>query len=279
MVSTARLRRPKILVAGAGVVLFAAAFSLPPVQGLAQDFLSIFRVKTIKPVTVTPLAQRPSLHPEEFLTVTTDKQGESHTYASLGDATAAGVSLRVPSQLPAGVSATPAKITVTAGSQTTVKVDRTKAAAALATAGIGGITLDPQIDNAEFRVSIPTVIVLSYGDGLSVAQTGSPEVIGPPGLDYDQLRKQALTVLGSYAPDTAAQLGAIGDWRSTLPIPVGPNMPKSDVTVDGVSGIMIADPNGATGHTALLWQKNGMVYGVWGTATAADLLAAGNSLH
>ena len=67
---------------------------------------------------------------------------------------------------------------------------------------------------------LPAAVVVSYGDTLTLAQGKSPELLGPAGLDYDVLRKQALTVLGASSPDLAAQLAAISDWRTTLPVPV-----------------------------------------------------------
>lgn len=276
--TSSAVRRPKLLMAGAVLLLLLGAFTLPVVQGLAQEFLSIFRVKSIQPVTAPPRGLAPPVRPQDFVNVTVEQKGQVRSFASVAEARAAGFSLRTPGQLPAGVLANP-QVSVKEGSQARVTVDRQKAEAALAAAGVAGVTLDPRLDGAEFRVQVPAVVLLSYGDRVTVAQGPGPEVLGPPGLDYDKLRTQALAVLGAYAPDTAAQLAAIGDWRSTLPLPLSPSTPRRSVTVDGVEGLVIEGGEQSSGNTAVIWQKHGSVYGVWGAATAADLLATANSLR
>ena len=279
MISSAVLRRPRVLMAGVGALLLVvAAFSLPAVQGVAQEFLSIFRVKSIQPVAPPPPGIQPPVRPDEVITVIEKQEGQTKTFASVVEAAAAGFTLRTPARLPAGVSATP-QVTVKEPSGMRFTADRQMAEAALAAAGITGVVLDPRLDGAEFQINVPAMAVLAYSDRLTLTQGRSPEVLGPSGLDYDKLRAQALSVLAAYAPDTAAQLGAIGGWRSTLPLPLPADTPRRAVTVDGVYGLVVEDGAGTPGHAVVMWQKDGVVYGLAGAFPAAELLATANSLH
>ncbi|MBI4496858.1 MAG: hypothetical protein HY689_03025 [Chloroflexi bacterium] len=280
MIASAGARRSKLVMVGGGLLLLLllAAFSLPAVRSAAEDFLSLFRVKRIQPVAAPPSDFRLPVRPDAFATVTSQEQGGTRTFASVQEAAAAGFALRVPERLPAGLSEAP-QVTVKEASRVSFVVDREQAEAALAAAGISGVTLDAQLDGAEFHMSIPALAVLAYGDRLRLVQGRSPEVQGPAGLDYDQLRAQALSVLAVSAPDTAAQLGAIGDWRTTLPVPVRSDTPWRAVTVDGVEGVLVEGGEHASGQTFVLWQKDGALYGLRGAFPAADLLATANSLR
>ena len=49
------------------------------------------------------------------------------------------------------------------------------------------------------------------------------------------------------------------------------------VSVQGVEGIFVGDSTGL--GSAVIWQKDGIVYGVAGTLTEQQVLAVANSLH
>jgi hypothetical protein len=67
------------------------------------------------------------------------------------------------------------------------------------------------------------------------------------------------------------------DWTNTLLLPVPENIASfSEVTVDGVTGIALSSINGR--DTALMWQKDGVVFVLSG-GNVADLIEAANSLQ
>ena len=96
------------------------------------------------------------------------------------------------------------------------------------------------------------------------ANVADPTGLGQPFKDlFDQL---------------AAQIRAIKDPSSTLPVPIPVDMATSKkVTVQGVEGIFVGDSTGL--GSAVIWQKDGIVYGVAGTLTEQQVLAVANSLH
>jgi hypothetical protein len=81
----------------------------------------------------------------------------------------------------------------------------------------------------------------------------------------------------TVSPALAAQIRAMGDPASTLPvpIPVGQAAAKN-VGVHGTTGLFVGDSTGL--GSGVLWQQNGLVYIVAGTLTEAETLAIANSL-
>ena len=79
------------------------------------------------------------------------------------------------------------------------------------------------------------------------------------------------------SPALAAQIRAIGDPATTLPIPIPVGQAAAkNVKVHGVTGLFIGDSTGL--GSGVLWQQNGLVYVVGGTLTEAETLAVANSL-
>src|SRR5580765_2920271 len=96
---------------------------------------------------------------------------------------------------------------------------------------------------------------------LIVAQ-GKPPVVQSDGVTVDQLQSYLLAQPG-ISPQLAAQIRAIKDPSSTLPVPIPVDMATSKkVTVQGVEGIFVGDSTGL--GSAVIWQKDGIVYGVAG---------------
>jgi hypothetical protein len=111
---------------------------------------------------------------------------------------------------------------------------------------------------------------------LIVAQ-GRPPVVQSDGVTVEQLQSYLLGQPG-ISPQLAAQIRAIKDPSSTLPVPIPVDMATSKkVTVQGVDGIFVGDSTGL--GSAVIWQKDGIVYGVAGTLTEQQVLAVANSLH
>jgi hypothetical protein len=92
-------------------------------------------------------------------------------------------------------------------------------------------------------------------------------------VDVGKLRTEMLAS-GAVPQELADQLATIQDWQHTLPVPVLRENSK-DVTVDGVHGVLMSSPEGGAW---LIWQKGDVSYGLFGTVSEAELVAAANSL-
>ena len=94
------------------------------------------------------------------------------------------------------------------------------------------------------------------------------------GADLATLESYLLSQPG-ISPELAAQIRAIGDPSSTLPIPVPAGTNSSTVDVDGHAAVALA---AASEGTAVIWAENGRLFAVLGQASAADLLAVARQI-
>jgi hypothetical protein len=114
------------------------------------------------------------------------------------------------------------------------------------------------------------------GPALLVGKAGTLGLDAEGGAGLEELREVVLDLPGLPA-ETVAQLRAIGDWRSTLPLPV----PTDEVRwrpsmVEGAEAISFTDQSGRL-H-ALLWQRDGHIWGVAGVVGTDEARDVANSL-
>jgi hypothetical protein len=113
-------------------------------------------------------------------------------------------------------------------------------------------------------------------DGVTVAQMPLPRV-SSTGVSAAEIEHFMLAQPG-ISPRLAAAFEALGDPRTTLPIPIPIDQRRAEpVAVDGVVGLGFGDQTGL--GAALIWQRGGMLYAVAGAMKASDLLAVANSLR
>jgi hypothetical protein len=111
---------------------------------------------------------------------------------------------------------------------------------------------------------------------LMVAQTRVP-VVTASGATVVEIRDYLLAQPG-ISPALAAQLRAIGDPTTTVPIPVPIDKASAkEVTVQGVRGLFVGDSTGL--GSGVVWAKDGFVYFVGGMLTEDQVLAVANSLR
>jgi hypothetical protein len=111
---------------------------------------------------------------------------------------------------------------------------------------------------------------------LIVGQAKAPTVSSDR-ITVDELRSYLLSQPG-ISPQLAAAIRAIGDPSSTLPVPVPAELAVSHpVTVQGVQGLFIGDNTGIA--SAVIWQKDGMMFEVIGSFTESEALAIANSMR
>jgi hypothetical protein len=305
-----RLLRP--IVAAAAAASLAAVVILTPVGSYAEGFLTIFTPKQFTAVTVTPgeLQSLPDLN--NYGTFTQNRGAKPQQVTSAAAASAStGMTVLVPGTLPSGIPSD-VSYNITSGQSASFTFSAAKARAAAQgkalpamPANIDGssvtVTTGPAVlatyrdrsksnpaDAAQIKAassSAPGVVrpadpvgnaVETMGPFLVIGQTTAP-VVASNGASAADLEQYLLAQPG-ISPDLANAIRAIGDPSSTLPIPIPIDKATSHpVQVQGVNGLAVADSTGLGG--GIIWQKNGIVYGVAGSLPESDLIAVANSLH
>jgi hypothetical protein len=114
------------------------------------------------------------------------------------------------------------------------------------------------------------------GPAVLVGKAGMLGVDTEGGASLEELREVVLGLPGLPA-ETVAELRSIGDWRTTLPIPVPTDQVRSrPTTVNGAEALSFADQTGRL-H-ALLWQRDGHIWGVAGVLGTDEARDVADSL-
>ena len=205
-----------------------------------------------------------------------------------------GMTVLIPGNLPAGAGAP--RYGVMPKTTATFTFSAEKARQAAAAQKRTPPPMPANMDGSKLFITGGPAVVAFYDDGtrptgttgasgaspfsgmpkLIVAQ-GKPPVVQSDGVTVDQLQSYLLQQPG-ISPQLAAQIRAIQDPSTTLPVPIPVDLATSKkVTVRGVEGIFVGDSTGL--GSAVIWQKDGIVYGVAGTLTEQQVLAVANSLH
>jgi hypothetical protein len=280
------------LAAAATVALVA---TLLTASGLAETILTIFEPKQLVavPITVGDLSGAPSF--DAYGTLTWTQQ--PRPYDVPDQATAArdsGLTVLTPRDLPAGVGAPRYGVMPKTTATFTFSAEKTKQAAAAQQRTPP--PMPANIDGSRLFITGGPAVVTYYDDGTSrigptgasgaspftgmpklIVAQGKPPVVQSDGVTVEQLQSYLLSQPG-ISPQLAAQIRAIKDPSSTLPVPIPVDMATSKkVTVQGVEGIFVGDSTGL--GSAVIWQKDGIVYGVAGTLTEQQVLAVANSLR
>jgi hypothetical protein len=265
-------------------------FASPMARALGSQLLQGFRVQRFVAVSFDPSQPTRAL-PElgAFGTVTEVSHGRVRPVASLDEAASmAGLSVRLPA---ASVAPGDPQLMVVEPASMSFTFDVAQAREHLAEIGETSFQVPDRFDGAVFSASIPSVVVAQYGgrpgrftpgpemfgtDTLVVLQGHSPSARVSGQVSLDDMR-QLLLAMPGLPPETAAQLRAIDDWTTTMPIPVPTNIGVAhDVQVNGRPGLAIADNTGAGG--VILWTQGDVVYAVGGGKTADELLRIAASL-
>ena len=269
--------------AGACAVALSGALVI---SGAAQGLLTIFQPRQFSPVAVTSSDIRSLAGLATYGNVTGVPTLSVRPAANAAAASAyAGVTVLVPADLPAAVPATP-RYAVIPGSVVSFTFDAAKAAAA---AGSRGATLPPMpagIDGTTLTLSVPPGLIESYGADITSLLRGGPAALAQPALVILEARIPSLTSTGATAaqledyllaqpgipPGLAAEIRAVGNPSSTLPVPIPLDRARAQqVTIAGMPALLIGDSTGIA--SLVLWQRSGVVYAVAGSLTSDQLLA------
>lgn len=185
------------------------------------------------------------------------------------------------STLPGGVAATPERILASGPHTIRITFDRAKALAWFQRNGQPQVSIPERFDGAQLIVKVPAIVVQEYAgrDGaprLLVGKAGTIGLDAHGGASLAELRDLVLRLPG-LPRETVAQLRAISDWRTTLPLPVPADQARwRRATVHGAEALGFADQTGKL-H-ALLWQRGGQIWGVAGAISSREALDVAGSL-
>lgn len=281
----------KGLAAAASIAL---ALTLLTVSGVAETILTIFEPKQVVAVPITSGDLMGTAGFARYGTLTWSAQPKPYDVPDLATAAKeSGLTVLTPRQLPPGVSVVTARYGVMPRTTATFTFSADLTRQSAASVGRTPPPMPANIDGSKLFITGGPAVVQFFDDG-SVPATGNgasplsglPRLIiaqgkGPTvqsdGVTVEQLQQYLLAQPG-ISPSLAAQIRAIKDPSTTLPIPIPVDMATSkNVTVQGVQGVFVGDSTGL--GSAVIWSKDGIVFGVAGTLTESEILAVANSLR
>lgn len=282
-------------IGATAILVLVLLFSIAPVREAAADFLGLFRVRKF---AVIPLDEQQLARLEMLMQQAEGNFAEPQTLREPGpeqNATTAaqasalaGFTVRTPDRLPDG--AILESFIVQLGPALHFEFDRAAVEMVLQAAGASVEGLPPA-DTIAFDVDVANLVIQEYrlaGGGidevfrgrLELLQVPSPQVDLPDGIDPIALARTGLLLLGMPAEDAERMANSI-DWASTLVIPLPAKAATArEVTVDGVTGLLLEDVDGSQNGNALLWERDGILYFLSGTNLRdLSLLDAADSLR
>jgi hypothetical protein len=274
-------------------VVLAGLLVTPGGRAAAAGFLAQFRSQRFQVVSLDPGQSSQVAEVVGGLVQTGVFTGDAVQLAGFGDpevvagldeaARIAGFAVPAvdPAVLPGGVEHTPQRVLVTRARETRITFDRDRALTYLRDHGRPDARLPERYDGTRLVVQVPAAVVQQFagrdgGPALLVGKAGTVGLTTEGGASLEELREVLLGLPG-LPGETVAQLRAIGDWRTTLPLPVPAGQVRSrPATVDGAEALSFADRTGRL-H-ALLWQRGGHIWGVAGVVGSDEALDVANSL-
>jgi hypothetical protein len=110
---------------------------------------------------------------------------------------------------------------------------------------------------------------------MAVVEMTTP-VVSSNGASVTQIEDYLLSLPG-FPSDLAAQIRAIGDPSTTLPVPVPTGQQSHQVDVNGAKGLFVGDSTGL--GSGMVWTTGGVLYATVGTMTEDEVTGVARSLH
>lgn len=266
---------------GAAVVLIAVVLA-SAATGLADTILHVFQPKQFVAVRLSPSDYRGLPDLSAFGTMT-GAGGTSRQVADVAAAEAAtGMRVLRPATLPAGV-VTPPMVSLVEQTTMTFTFDGAVARENARRRGVALTPMPPGLDGTVLTATVGPVVIQTFQaadrrspNGLAVIQMRTPTVTSSK-VSFAALRDYLLAQPG-LSDTLRAQIRAIGDPTSTLPVPLPTDTSVGEqVSIHGVRGLFIGDATGL--GSGVIWQKDGFVHIVAGTMTKAVTLNVASSLR
>jgi hypothetical protein len=274
------LATPAFAVAIAALMVTGIA-----VTGVSGQLARIFEPSQLAPIQVSPSALNGAalrLDYGQLKWLPAPPQAQQIADANTAH-TLSGLPVLMPSTLPKGVSGNPS-FGVVSQATGSLTFDAAQLQASAQKAGVRVSPMPSSINGSTLVVNGGPALLEVWGlsgtqgeaqfPTLVIAQTHVPTV-DSTGASQTQLEDYLLSQPG-VPPELAAQIKAIKDPSTTLPIPIPQGLATSEsVHLNGVQGVLIKATLGA----GVVWVKNGVIYAVGGQLTPDQVLAIATALH
>ena len=288
-------------VAAAAVIFVATFLAFPSGRSLAQRLLGTLRVEKIQPVRLDfsaldgnrPLQQMIGQMLSDKVVRTVDEKPQHP--ANVEDAAKlAGFPVHV-----LGARKDSPQFIVQGQHAFHMTIDRARVQEILDQSGRPDLLLPASLDGATISVQIPRAVTVVYGDCphemkheegvagppkqqlnncLALEQAPSPTVNMPVDVNLQQLAEIALQFTGMSA-EQAREFCQTIDWKSTLVLAIPRHAASySVVEVNGVQGTLISHSDRRGSEYALIWVKDGIIYGLAGHGDSSEALKLASSL-
>jgi hypothetical protein len=245
------------------------------VRAAASEFLGLFRVQKFAAVSISPekmalfekLAQE-GLNPGGLFIY--DEPGEQTPVDSLAKAGAlTGLAPRTLTVLGA-----PGNINVIGGGNGSLIIDLAGVRAIVEAAGADPMLLPDSLDGARIEIVAFPGVEQIWPDDTWLIQTESPVVIYPKEMGDDAVLAQAFLQVMGLDEAEAQRLAREIDWTRTLLLPLPENaVTFREISVDGGSGLALQDIDSM--HSAIVWEREGIIYLLQGPKSPAELQVVG----
>jgi hypothetical protein len=267
----------------AAAAALLGAITLTPAGSLAESFVSLFQPTQLAPVQLSTADLRALSQLQHYGSVDMPRGvvAPSPTSSAATAAQEAGITLLTPGALPANVPSS-VRYQVAPGATASFTFSAARAQAWAQKNGSTIAALPAGIDGSSVTVTTSNAVVAVYGtetEGvpmLVIGQMRAPK-IGTTGVSFNTMENFILG-LPNITPQLAAEIKALGDPTATLPFPVPVDFSTAQsVTVHGVPGYAIGDNTGL--GSAVVWEQDGIIFGVGGTIPQSEALQIADGLH
>jgi hypothetical protein len=283
---TARARprsHVSVLASGAFAALVAAimAIGLTPAGSIAQSFINLFEPQQVATVQLSAADLRSLSQLRYFgMVKVPGSLSPQHVADAQAASVASGMHVLSPSFRPRGTPNAASYEVLGGGTGSfTFSTSRSKAWAAAHHTQLPPVPAG--LDGSTLSVTTGDTVLATYSAGsgslpdLVVGQTRAPR-IATTGASVHDIEAYVLSLPG-LSSTLRSQIQSLGNPISVLVLPVPADFATSHpVTVDGAHGYAISDSTGL--GSVVIWEKDGVIYGVGGTLSESDALQTANSL-
>lgn len=261
------------------LLILAFSFTFPSVRATASEFLGLFRVQKFAAISVSPeqMALFEKLAKEGLNLGEMRIKQEPGTQTIVDSLTEAGI---LTSMEPSTLShlGLPKTIKVLDGGSGNLTLNLAGVRAIVEATGNDPMLLPDSLDGARISIVAFPSIEQEWADGTWLMQTTSPLVEYPEDMADPTVLGQAFLQVMGLDEAEAQRLARDIDWTSTLLLPLPSDAVTSqEIMVNGVSGMALQDIDSIS--SAIVWEKDGIIYILQGKKPVSDLQALAASLE
>lgn len=261
------------------LLILTFSFTFPSVRAAASEFLGLFRVQKFAAISISPeqIALFEKLADEGLNLGEMRINQEPGAQTIVDSLTEAAILTGMePSTL--SYLGPPETIKVLDGGSGNLTLDLAGIRAIVEATGNDPMQLPDSLDGARISIVAFSSIEQEWADGTWLMQTASPLVEYPEDMaDQTVLAEAFLQVMGLDESE-AQRLARDIDWTSTLLLPLPSDaVTFEEIMVNGVSGMALQDIDSIS--SAIIWEKEGIIYILQGKKPPTDLQALAASLE